>query len=473
MVAGADQLVEIGAQVRFRHPLVRSAIYAGASWKTARRCIWPWHRRRTGQPTQTVAPGTAPAAKAPDEDVALELESSAGRAQARGGLAAAAALLGRSAALTGDPHERAERTLAAARANFQSGAFETSLGLLKTAQASGLDEFHGALADLLRGEIALASFLGGEAPPLLLKAAKRLEPLDVALAREAYLHSWEGAMFAGNFATTGTLREVSRAALTAPRPEGDPRLCDLALDAMALLVVEGWSASAPTLRGALAAVLNAAEPADEELRYGWLLAVLPCALWDFEAWEALNRRTTKLARDTGALAVLPMTLQSEGMQQTFAGEFASAASIIAQAEAIAEVTGTQIGPYAGLLLAGFESRGPEALTLITTTASAAAAGRQGTLLQEAQWLEALYYNGLGRYRDALLPAREASVTDPELYISTWALPELVEAAARQRGRPARRRCGATVRRGRSHLRYRLGAGGRRPLTCAGEYRPGR
>ena len=287
----------------------------------------------------------------------------------------------------------------------------------------------------MRGEIALASFLGGEAPPLLLKAAKRLEPLDVALAREAYLHSWEGAMFAGNFATTGTLREVSRAALTAPRPEGDPRLCDLALDAMALLVVEGWSASAPTLRGALAAVLNAAEPADEELRYGWLLAVLPCALWDFEAWEALNRRTTKLARDTGALAVLPMTLQSEGMQQTFAGEFRSAASFIAQAEAIAEVTGTQIGPYAGLLLAGFESRGPEALTLITTTASAAAAGRQGTLLQEAQWLEALYYNGLGRYRDALLPAREASVTDPELYISTWALPELVEAAARSGDAP--------------------------------------
>ena len=320
--------------------------------------------------------------------------------------------------------------MAAAQASLQAGAFEAALGLLTTAEAGALDEIQGALVDLLRGQIALAFAVSGEAPALLLKAARRLEPLDLALAREAYLQSWRSALMTGNFATVGTLGDISRAALRAPRPEGDPRLCDLALDAVALLVVEGRSAAGPTLRGALAAVLNAAAPADEELRWGWLLPTLPCALWDFEAWEAVNRRATQFARDAGALAVLPFTLVSEGLQQVFAGELRTAASTIAEGQAIGEVIGTQVGPYAGLLLAVFEGKGPEALTSIAATASAGRAGRQGALLQVAQWAEALYYNGLGRYQDAVRPARDASETVPELHVSTWALPELVEAAAR-------------------------------------------
>ena len=428
---GAEQLVEFGAQVRFRHPLVRSAVYSRASGQDRRAmhlalaaAMDPhndpdrraWHR--------------ALAAEGPDEEVASELERSAGRAQSRGGLAAAAAFLQRAVALTPEPAQRSERALAAAQASLQAGAFEAALGLLRTAEAGALDEIQGALADLLRGQIALASAVSGEAPALLLKAARRLEPLDLALAREAYLQSWRSAMMTGNFATVGTLGDISRAALTAPRPEGDPRLCDLALDAVALLVVEGRSEAGPTLRGALAAVLNAAAPADEELRWGWLLPTLPCALWDFEAWEAVNRRATQFARDAGALAVLPFTLVSEGIQQVFAGELRTAALTIAEGEAIAEVIGTQLGPYAGLLLAVFEGRGPETLTLIAATASAGRAGRQGALLQVAQWVEALYHNGLGRYQDAVRPARDASETVPELHISTWALPELVEAAAR-------------------------------------------
>jgi hypothetical protein len=148
----------------------------------------------------------------PDEEVAAELERSACRAQARGGLAAAAAFLERSASLTVDPACRVERTLAAAQLNVQAGAFDAALGLLAAVESGTLDEFGYARVDLLRGRVASASSAGSQAPAQLLKAAKRLEPLDVTLARETYLDAWGAALFAGRLAGAGNLLEVSRAA---------------------------------------------------------------------------------------------------------------------------------------------------------------------------------------------------------------------------------------------------------------------
>ena len=194
----------------------------------------------------------AKAAAGPDEEVAAELEHSAGRAQARGGLAAAAAFLERSVLLTVDPARRAERTLAAAQANLQAGAFGPALQLLAAAEAWPLDELQSARVDLLRGEIAFASGLGSDAPPLLLKAAKRLEPLNADLARETYLTAWMAALFAGRLAGAGDLLEVSRAARTLP-PPADPRPVDLVLDGLALVVTDGPAAAAPTLRQAISA----------------------------------------------------------------------------------------------------------------------------------------------------------------------------------------------------------------------------
>ena len=206
-------LTEFGVRVRFRHPLLRSAAY-----RLATAAGPAGHARRAGGGTDPVtdpdqrAWHRAQAAPGPDEEVAAELERSAARAQARGGLAAAGAFLERAVLLTVDPARRAERTLAAAQAQLQAGAFDKALELLVTAAAGPLDELQSARLDLLRGQIAFASNPGRDAPPLLLKAAKRLESLDLELARETYLSAWMAALFAGRFAGAGDLLEVSRAA---------------------------------------------------------------------------------------------------------------------------------------------------------------------------------------------------------------------------------------------------------------------
>jgi hypothetical protein len=187
----------------------------------------------------------AAAAPGPDEQVVAELERSAGRAQARGGMAAAAAFLQRAAELTGEPGPRSERALAAAQANVLAGAFDAADELLAMATAGPLDELQQARVDLVRGQLAFASSLGGDGPALLVKAARQLEPLDAALARQTYLDAWYAALFAGRFAGAGDLHEVSRAARSAPRPAGSPRPSDLLLDGLAILVTEGRAEAAP------------------------------------------------------------------------------------------------------------------------------------------------------------------------------------------------------------------------------------
>ena len=151
-------LLTIGERVVFRHPLVRSAVYRAAPPADRRAA----HRALAGATDPQADPDRcawhrAQATLGPDEDVAAELERSAGRAQARGGLAAAAAFLERAAALTLDPARRAERALAAAEAKYQAGAFDAALGLLGTAEAGPPDQLRRARADRLRGQIAFSS----------------------------------------------------------------------------------------------------------------------------------------------------------------------------------------------------------------------------------------------------------------------------------------------------------------------------
>ena len=263
-------LAEFGARVRFRHPLVRSAAYRSASL--------PERQEMHAALAEATDPAADPdrrawhraaAAAGPDEEVAAELERSAGPGQARGGLAAAAAFLERSVALTPDPARRAERTLAAAQANLQAGAFDKALDLLAAAEAGPLDELQGARVDLLRGQVAFAQGLGSDAPPLLLKAARRLEPLDLDLARETYLDAWSAAIFAGHLAGAGDLQEVSRAARALPPPAHPPRPADLLLDGLTLLVTDGPAAGAGAAAGP-SAFASADTPAEDLLRWGWL-----------------------------------------------------------------------------------------------------------------------------------------------------------------------------------------------------------
>jgi DNA-binding CsgD family transcriptional regulator len=423
-------LVEFGTRVRFRHPLLRSASYRAAS-VTDRRAV---HSALAEATDAEAAPERrawhrAQAAAGPDEEVAAELERSAGRAQARGGLAAAAAFLERAVLLTADPARRADRTLAATQANLQAGGFGNALELLAAAEAGPLDEMQSARADLLRGRIAFASGLGSDAPPLLLKAADRFQSLDLDAARETYLDAWHAALFAGHLAGAGDLLEVSRAAQALPPSVHPPRPVDLLLDGLALLVTGGLDAAAPVLRQATIAFTDADIPMEQLLRWGWMAQQAAVALWDDDGWRVILLRQVQLARDVGALDQLPILLAQMAFAAAWSGDFAAAASLIAEDDAVCEATGSRIAPYPALLLASLRGRKTEAVSLIQSTIENATAAGQGVALTWAHWVAAVLYNGLGRYADALAAAGHA--TEPvHPHVSPWALPELIEAATR-------------------------------------------
>ncbi|HEY6495861.1 MAG TPA: AAA family ATPase, partial [Trebonia sp.] len=341
MPAEEAGLVTFDAYVRFRHPSARSAAYRSASFAERRQAHWAladatdpvtdpdrraWHR--------------AQAAAGPDAEVAAELERCAGPAKARGGLAAAAAFLERAAALTPDPVLRTERSLAAAGASLRAGALGRALELIDAAEDGPLDEFAGVRAELLRGQVAFASGLAGDAAALLLKAAKRLEQFDVGLARETYLGAWAAALSAGRLAAGGGLPEVCRAALDLPEA-ASPGPVDLVLDGVARTVTDGTAAAAPALRRALTALVNADLTADEAFRWGWLAPAAALLPWENAAWRKLLTRQVDEARKSGALGQLPFLLDALGVATAASGDLAAAAALAVEGDAIRAVTGAR------------------------------------------------------------------------------------------------------------------------------------
>ncbi len=424
-------LLAIGERVMFRHPLARSAVYRSAVAQE-RRAV---HLALGEATDRDVDPDRrawhlAAAAPAPDEHLALELERSAVRARARGGLAAAAAFLQRAVALTGDPGRRADRALAAAQASLGAGAFDVARGLLAAAEAGSLDELGRARVDLLQAEVAFAENRGSDAPPLLLQAARKLEPLNVRLSRDTYLDAWTAGLFAGRLAGAGgSLRDISRAAAAAPDP-ADPLPQDLLLDGLALVFTDGRPAASPVLTRAVAAFASAAVSAEDVLRWGFLASRAANLVWDYDGCLEIGTRAVEVARDFGALEVLAAADNGCGQTAAFGGDLATAAVLIAEVEAVKEATGTRIGPYAAIALAGIRGQEAGASDLIDGVIRQATAGGQGTAVQYAHWARSVLMNGLGRYEEALAAAVEASEHTPELFIASWALSELVEAAAR-------------------------------------------
>ena len=431
--AAVAGLAEFGARIRFRHPLVRSAAYRSASAQT--------RQELHGALAEATDPAADPdrrawhraqATQGPDEEVAAELEQSAGRAQRRGGLAAAAAFLEQSARLTLDPARRARRALAAAQAKHQAGALDAALGLLAMAQAGPLDELQRARSDLLRAQIAFSSSHGRDAPPLLLSAAKQLEALDAGLARETYLEAFTAALFAGRLSPA--VGDVARAARTAPAPPGPARAPDLLLDGLALLVTEGYAAGTPALRRALLAFRSQDIPAQEGLSWLWLAGLAAMAVWDDETWHILAGRHVKLARDAGALSELPLAIRWRILLHTHAGELAEGAALIAEAQAVADATGSQLGPHGALGVAAWRGHEAEATELIRATMDGMTSRGEGRGAT-SQYAAALLYNGLGRYDQALAAAELVCQYD-DIGVLGWSLAELVEAAVRS-GQPAR------------------------------------
>jgi DNA-binding CsgD family transcriptional regulator len=433
--AATAGLCEFGARVRFRHPLVRSAVYRAASL----------HDRQSVH--AALADATDPeadpdrrawhrahAATGPDEVVAQELERSAGRAQARGGLAAAAAFLERAAGLTLEPARRADRALAAAQAKYGAGAPDAALELLATAQTGPLDELQRARVDLLHAHVAFAANRSSDAPLLLLKAARQLEPLDARLARETYLDAFSAAMFVGRLGGGGgVLEEMAQAARQAPPSTEPERAPDLLLDGLALLITEGYPAGTPMLRRALSAFRSHRLSKEEEIRWLWLACNTAALLWDDETWDVLSARHVQLAREAGALSVLPMALGSRITVHLAAGEVAAATSLIEQLKAVATATGSHFAPCSAMTLAACQGREAEASELIEICRKEATARGEGIGLTRIDWSSALLYNGLGRYEDALAAAEQAAEYTQD---STLGLLELIEAASRS-GKPER------------------------------------
>jgi DNA-binding CsgD family transcriptional regulator len=424
-------LLELGQRVIFRHPLVRSAIYRSAS-PQERRDV---HRALAEATYPQLDPDRrawhlAQAAPGPDEEIADELQRSASRAQARGGFAAAAAFLERSAALTLEPEQRVKRALAAAQATAQAGGFDAALRLLAVAESGPLEGLERAQVDLLRAQIAVSSSRGNEAPSLLLKAAQRLEQIDIGLARVTYLQALSAALYPGRFATRDGLRKTAEAALTAPPAPEPVRARDHLLDGLALLITHGHLVAAPALKRAVSAFRSADCSGDEGLRWLWQVCNAAQLQWDDESWDLLSTRHVQLAREDGALGVLPIALSQRAGLHLFEGDFAAAASLIEEAAAIAEATGSEIRPYARLALTAFRGQEHQIAELIEIGTGELVRQGEGVGPLFIQWATALLYNGLARYEDALAAAQRASEDPNELVFSLWAAVELIEAATR-------------------------------------------
>ena len=378
--AASEQLLEIGSRVRFRHPLVRSAAYAAGSPQD--RCSA--HRALAEATDPQADPERrvwhlAAAATGPDEDVAAELERTAGRVQARAGLAAAAAFLQRSVALTAEPGRRADRALAATHANLHAGAFDAALGLLAEAEAAAVDDLQRARVEQLRGQVDRASSSGREAPVRLLRAAKRLESLDVRLARDTYLDALFASLVAGRLAQPGGhLLEVARAARSVAPPGHAPLPRDLLLDGLATMIIDGRAAAEPILRRAVDAFLGDQVSADDWLQGGLLSSGAAIALWDVNSWAALSTRHLEFARASGALAPLSAALNAHRVMAIFCGDFEAATSLGAEEVAVKEVTGARKTSYGALLLAAYQGRPAEASRLIAADRRRRDRSRGGT-----------------------------------------------------------------------------------------------
>jgi len=429
--AEAAGLIEFGVRVRFRHPLVRSATYRAAT-SSQRQEV---HRALAEATNSQTDPDRrawhrAQAAVELDETVAGELERSADRAQGRGGIAAAAAFLERASELTPDPARRSARSLAAAQAKFDAGAPNVAYELLAAAEIGPLDELQRARIARLRAEIVFGRSRGSEAPPLLLDAAKRLEALDAGLARETYLEALGAAVFAGRLGGRCGVREVAAAARAAPPGPQPRRPIDLLLDGVATRFTEGYVAGVPALRRALQAFRpEALRSEDDILRWLWLAWLLAGDLWDDEAWHELATHAVRLAREAGALTVLPVDLEYRAGVHVHAGEFAEASALVEEADAITAATGNAPLRYTSLFLAAWRGEETQALKLIEARARDATARGEGRAIGSAEYVTAVLYNGLGRYEAALVGAQRACEHEDLVYFG-WSLVELVEAGVR-------------------------------------------
>jgi DNA-binding CsgD family transcriptional regulator len=439
--AEAAGVIEFGPRMRFHHPLIRSAAYRAADLPD-RRAI---HRALADATDPQSDPDrrawhAANAAAGPDDAVAAQLETSAGRAQTRGGIAAAAAFLERATALTSDPARRVSRAIAAAQAKGDAAAPEAAYDLLAIAELGSLSDLQRGQVTRLRAQLDFARNRGGDpsAPQLagpasqLLDAAKHLEGLDDDLARETYLEALAATMYSGRLAQPDALANVAQAARGAVGRVPESRQpMDLLLSAIAGRIAGDASESRDLLRSTLE--LICAQTNSQAQR--WMSLAFPVVqetaaaeLWDDAIYRQLANDIVGHARDAGALAIIPRALAYQARAHLLAGEFATAATIIEEAASITAATGYAPLKYDALLLTAWRGIAADAVGLIEAANAEGNTRGEGRLLGLAGYVTAVLYNGLGRYEEAFAAAREACEHE-DLGFHGWCLIELIEAAA--------------------------------------------
>jgi DNA-binding CsgD family transcriptional regulator/tetratricopeptide (TPR) repeat protein len=425
-----EGLIEFGARVQFRHPLVRSAAYRAGS-VADRQAV---HRALAEVTDPQVQPDRrawhrAHGAAELDEDIATELERSAGRASSRGGVAAAAAFLEQALKLTVDPGARASRALAAAQAKFEAADYDAADALMAVVEIGPLDDLLQAQLARLRGQVAFARHRGRDAPPLFLEAAKRLESLDDRLARETYLEALGAAVFAGRLSTHPTLAEIAETARAASAQPDHAGPIDLLLDGVARRFTDGYSAAVAPLRSALDVFPRHAHGEDAAgTRWFWLVWLLAAELWDDVLLDELATRAVGLSRAAGALEQLPIALVYRAGVHINAGEFGAAVALIEECNSIAAATGNPPLGYASALLHAWRGDEGKALNHFSWALSDANLRREGRAIGQIGYFSAILHNGLGRCDEALAGARAACEHD-DLGVRGFALVELIEAAA--------------------------------------------
>ena len=435
--AGAMESAVIGglldADLRFRHPLVRSAVYHAAR---------PEQRRRVHLALAEVTDPTlnpdhrawhlAEAATRPDESVAEELERSAGRAQRRGGRAAAAGLLERAAELTPERQRRSLRLLLAAHAQLMAGATDRAQALLDQSLPSLGDAPLRAQAMRMQGMIRFAEGRGGETPSLLFQAAMGLKDTDPLLAREVLTEAFEAAMWAGRLTSGTTPLLVAKAAAEVPAPEGDEHVGSLLLTAYTLRLTDGYASAVERWRRALAAYVDELH-AQPQLKWDALVWIATGELLDFETQYATGRVRARVAREQGALATLPGALSALAWCEVLAGRIEAAEALSCEAEEITRATGAPAVPGASeiLKLGVLCWRGDEdrARPIADSVAAEAVARGQGLGVTLVEYVLTILELGLGRYEEARVHALRVFEEDV-LAFGTSALADAAEAMLR-------------------------------------------
>lgn len=429
--AEQSQLLAVGTQVEFRHPLVRSAIYRLASPEDRRAA----HAALADATDEAVDPDRrawhrAQAAGGPDEEVAAALERAADRAQARGGLAAAAALLERATLLTPDPERWVARALVTARTTYAAGAADAALALVSAIEARPLTQLQRATLAVLRAQITFTlRESGASASAGLLDAARQLATVDPAAARVTYLEAAEAATYAGRLAAASGIAETYAAAAAAPPAPAPPRDVDLLLDGLVAYGAGDVETASRAFQRALAALTDPATSTAEGMRWLWLAGHVAIAVYDEGCWLALADRQIQLAREAGALTVLPFALNSAAGLRVLTGEFAQAEALLAEAAAISTATGSAPMAHPRPVLLAWRGELTEATQVIDVIVGDARLRGDGRQLTLAEYATAVLHNGLGAYDVAFAAAEQAARHD-EVGMTERVLLELVEAATR-------------------------------------------